>query len=148
VNDSAIGAIGAIGGDDQRPTPMGNYTAMRSYSIDSRCGAASRTGSPCRAPGSGRGGRCRFHGGASTGPTTPQGRARIADAQRQRWARFRAASSPITVRILVRETHDGFGGVHRAGDTPRLPVEVARLLITLRHAEVLGNEMTLSRSDT
>ena len=42
-----------------------------------RCGArAKSTGEPCRALGTGRGGRCRMHGGASTGPRTPEGRAR------------------------------------------------------------------------
>lgn len=41
------------------------------------CGAYARsTGKPCQAAGTGRGGRCRRHGGASTGPRTPEGRAR------------------------------------------------------------------------
>jgi hypothetical protein len=31
------------------------------------CGARNRQGFRCKLPGSGRGGRCRFHGGASTG---------------------------------------------------------------------------------
>ena len=35
--------------------------------------------------------RCRLHGGLSTGPKTPAGRARIAESQRSRWARFRSA---------------------------------------------------------
>ena len=37
--------------------------------------------------GLGRGGRCPNHGGASTGPKTPEGRQRIAGAQRRHWAR-------------------------------------------------------------
>lgn len=49
-----------------------------------RCGAKTRTGKPCQRPGSGRGGRCRNHGGMSTGPRTPQGLARSA-ANLQRW---------------------------------------------------------------
>lgn len=51
-----------------------------------RCGAKTRDGHPCKAlslPGKRR---CRFHGGMSTGPKTVEGRARIADAQRKRWA--------------------------------------------------------------
>lgn len=41
-----------------------------------RCGALSRsTGKPCRQPALANG-RCRFHGGLSTGPRTPAGRAR------------------------------------------------------------------------
>lgn len=41
-----------------------------------KCGAkcrGPRAGRTCEAPGIGRGGRCRRHGGASTGPTTPEG---------------------------------------------------------------------------
>lgn len=48
------------------------------------CGARCRDGHPCRAPGLGRGGRCRRHGGASTGPTSPEGRARSLAALRRR----------------------------------------------------------------
>ena len=42
------------------------------------CGALTRTGGPCKLPGAGCGGRCKFHGGASTGPRTVAGRARAA----------------------------------------------------------------------
>ena len=42
-----------------------------------QCGArAKSTGKPCRARGTGAGGRCKLHGGASTGPRTPEGKAR------------------------------------------------------------------------
>ena len=54
-----------------------------------RCGAQTRKGGPCKAqrlPGKTR---CRFHGGMSTGPRTPEGRERIAAAQRRRWAKWR-----------------------------------------------------------
>jgi hypothetical protein len=55
-----------------------------------RCGALARsTGQPCRAPGNGAGGRCKLHGGQSTGPRTTEGRARIAEAARRRWATWR-----------------------------------------------------------
>jgi hypothetical protein len=52
-----------------------------------KCGARNRQGEPCAVrvePGKAR---CRFHGGLSTGPRTIEGRARVAEAQRQRWAR-------------------------------------------------------------
>ena len=56
-----------------------------------RCGARTRAGPPCvasavwdQARNQARNGRCRFHGGASTGPRTPEGRARIAAANRLR----------------------------------------------------------------
>lgn len=37
------------------------------------CLAKTREGRPCRALGSGNGGRCKHHGGASTGPKTLEG---------------------------------------------------------------------------
>lgn len=47
-----------------------------------QCSAKSkRTGQQCRAPASQGKTRCRFHGGASTGPKTPEGRARCAAAK-------------------------------------------------------------------
>ena len=50
------------------------------------CGAFARsTGKPCQAPGNGRGGRCKLHGGMSTGPRTEQGRRRLQEAMKQRW---------------------------------------------------------------
>ena len=44
-----------------------------------RCGAKTRRGTPCRAPAM-RNGRCRLHGGKSTGPKTPGGIERIRQA--------------------------------------------------------------------
>ena len=44
-----------------------------------RCGAKTRKGTPCRAPAM-RNGRCRLHGGKSTGPKTPEGIERIRQA--------------------------------------------------------------------
>lgn len=40
-----------------------------------RCGAKNRRGVPCTAFAM-KNGRCRFHGGLSTGPRTPEGKAR------------------------------------------------------------------------
>jgi len=44
-----------------------------------RCGAKNRAGCPCRAHAMANG-RCRLHGGKSTGPRTPEGIARSATA--------------------------------------------------------------------
>jgi hypothetical protein len=51
-----------------------------------RCGARARsTGAPCRQPGIGAGGRCRWHGGASTGrPTTSNKYTKVAEANVER----------------------------------------------------------------
>ena len=45
-----------------------------------RCGAKTRRGTPCQRPANKRNGRCRLHGGASSGPRTEHGRAKIAAA--------------------------------------------------------------------
>ncbi|MDC0971444.1 HGGxSTG domain-containing protein [Alphaproteobacteria bacterium] len=44
-----------------------------------RCGAKTRMGTACQRPANKRNGRCRVHGGASTGPRTKEGRARISE---------------------------------------------------------------------
>jgi hypothetical protein len=49
------------------------------------CGAKTRAGGCCQVRAEPGKARCRFHGGKSTGPKTPAGRARIAEAQRLRW---------------------------------------------------------------
>lgn len=45
-----------------------------------RCGARTRHGDPCKGPAM-RNGRCRMHGGASTGPRTPEGLERLRAAR-------------------------------------------------------------------
>ena len=51
-----------------------------------KCGAYARsTGNPCQAKALANG-RCKNHGGLSTGPKTPEGRQAIAQATRQRMA--------------------------------------------------------------
>jgi hypothetical protein len=51
-----------------------------------RCGAYARsTGRPCRAPGTGRGGRCKLHGGKSTGPRTDEGLKQLEEAVKAQW---------------------------------------------------------------
>jgi hypothetical protein len=53
-------------------------------SMKIKCGAYARsTGKPCKA-GALRNGRCRNHGGLSTGPKTSEGRSAIAEATSKR----------------------------------------------------------------
>lgn len=55
-----------------------------------KCGARTRAGAACRAlvcvrpDGNGAAKRCRLHGGKSTGPTSIEGRAAIAESNRRR----------------------------------------------------------------
>ena len=46
-----------------------------------RCGAKTRKGTPCQRPARLPVGRCKLHGGASTGPRTKGGLARLTDAR-------------------------------------------------------------------
>lgn len=52
-----------------------------------RCGAKTRAGAPCLAPAVPGKRRCRMHGGLSTGPRTPEGKARSLAAARAALAR-------------------------------------------------------------
>src|SRR5829696_1349406 len=68
-----------------------------------RCGATCCDGSPCQAPpvwdkrlGRPVNGRCRMHGGLSTGPKTPEGRRRIAESNRARSALTRPQKGDST----------------------------------------------------
>jgi hypothetical protein len=55
-----------------------------------RCGAKNRKGTPCQCPAM-KNGRCRLHGGLSTGPRTPEGIERIRQA-RTKHGRYTAAA--------------------------------------------------------
>ena len=59
-----------------------------------RCGAKTRSGKPCQAPGMANG-RCRMHGGASTGPRTAEG---LANSRRSRWKHGRYSAFAIQNR--------------------------------------------------
>lgn len=54
-----------------------------------QCGAKTRKGKPCLNQSEPGKRRCKFHGGKSTGPKTAEGREKIAQAQRNRWEKWR-----------------------------------------------------------
>ena len=60
-----------------------------------RCGARTRSGGACRSPAMPNG-RCRMHGGTSTGPRTPEG------LERMRRARTRHGNDSGETRELMR----------------------------------------------
>lgn len=90
--------LGALGWKAPPPEPVGNFPTTTRARLgllvsgggkQGPCGARTRKGTPCRCkpiPGKRR---CKFHGGLSTGPKTTEGRERIAEAQRRRWADWR-----------------------------------------------------------
>jgi hypothetical protein len=47
---------------------------------------------PCQAKALANG-RCKYHGGMSTGPKTIAGRLRISEAQKARWRRYAARAA-------------------------------------------------------
>lgn len=70
----------------------GDLTAVR------RCGAWTREGGACRQPAMGNG-RCRLHGGKSTGPRTVEGQERC---RRARWRHGLRSREQAELRSQVR----------------------------------------------
>src|SRR5262245_21359872 len=56
----------------QRRGWLKNGNSPGDFTAAARCGAKTRRGTPCQGPAM-RNGRCRMHGGASTGPRTAAG---------------------------------------------------------------------------
>lgn len=61
---------------------------------DDLCLAKTREGRPCRALGSGKGGRCKNHGGGSTGPRTLEGIVRATENLRAAAQRRIGSATP------------------------------------------------------
>lgn len=53
-----------------------------------RCGALNRRGVPCKQSDIYRNGRCKYHGGLSTGPKTAEGKGRARANLGLRWPNF------------------------------------------------------------
>ena len=58
--------------------PPTNYPLFPEECVGLRCGAKTRAGTPCKLRSIYDNGRCKFHGGLSTGPKTPEGKKRSA----------------------------------------------------------------------
>ncbi|WP_283206833.1 HGGxSTG domain-containing protein [Methylobacterium thuringiense] len=65
-----------------------------------RCGAKTREGISCRSPAMPNG-RCRMHGGASTGPKTAEGLAR---SKRSTWRHGHRSAERIALRRMIAES--------------------------------------------
>lgn len=59
--------------------------------IEYPCGAWTRAGTPCRITAVYASGRCKLHGGMSTGPKTEEGKERIREGQKRRRERERGS---------------------------------------------------------
>lgn len=94
------------------------------------CGAKSRAGTPCkRAPTPGKK-RCKFHGGRSTGPKTPKGKAAMVQAKVQHGA---YATSDAYEAILASQHPDAYAAADAATNVTReLRFARARLAVVAR----------------
>lgn len=85
----------------EKGNKIGSMTSFGSAWPGVRCLAKTRKGSPCQRPAKLPAGRCRVHGGASTGPRTEEGRARIAAAQITHGRLTRAAKEAAKCRTEI-----------------------------------------------
>ena len=84
---------------EKKPVLLRNDNPQGNPMNAPRCGAKTRKGTPCKAPAMSNG-RCRMHGGKSTGPRTPEG------LERSRKANFKHgfySAESITNRKILRQ---------------------------------------------
>lgn len=62
--------VGSEAGSSIQPTPSHHLRSPK-------CGALTKAGAPCRGPKIPGRKRCKWHGGCSTGPRTPAGKAKV-----------------------------------------------------------------------
>ena len=74
----------------QKLIEAGKATRLGAHWPCQRCFAKTRQGTPCRNPVVTDRNRCRMHGGKSTGPRTPEGKARSIAAHTKHGRRSRA----------------------------------------------------------
>lgn len=80
--------------NNNEPLARGNYCNARTK----------QTGKPCKAPAMANG-RCRLHGGKSTGPRTPEGLARSRRANwKHGWYSAEAKAERRRIQKLLRES--------------------------------------------
>ena len=72
------------------PTKAGHATRFGPNWPGRRCLAKTRQGTPCQNPAIKGPGRCKLHGGKSTGPRTAAGRARVAAVNTKHGRRSKA----------------------------------------------------------
>jgi hypothetical protein len=88
---------------EKRRGRLRNANPSGDFSKAARCGAKTRRCTPCQCPAMANG-RCRLHGGLSTGPKTAEGIERIRRAVTKHGRYSHAAKAERQyVRILLRE---------------------------------------------
>ena len=90
----------------KRPVLLKNGNPQGNPMNAPRCGAKTRKGMSCRGPAMANG-RCRMHGGKSTGPRTPEGLER---SRKANWKHGRYSAESIAacryMRQLLRDSRE------------------------------------------
>lgn len=89
----------------------GNRTG--DFSKAPRCGAKTRAGGSCQCPAMPNG-RCRLHGGLSTGPKTSEGIERIRRARiKHGWYTKEARAERRRVRMLIQQCRESLASLEK-----------------------------------
>jgi hypothetical protein len=123
---------------EKPPTGLRNNNPRGDPNTAPRCGARTRAGTPCRSPAMPNG-RCRMHGGRSTGPRTIEGLNRLRAATTKHGAyatsaarRFRDPDDPFarqSLRMILKGTRETLDLIRRAGPEGPDPAALLALLI-------------------
>jgi len=84
---------------EKKPILLNNGNPQGNPMNAPRCGAKTRKGTPCKAPAMANG-RCRMHGGKSTGPRTPEGLER---SRKANWKHGYYSAKSISQRWYIRQ---------------------------------------------
>ncbi len=105
---------------------MMQHPMNRRFDLNSlpRCGAKTRAGTPCKRFGNLRNGRCKLHGGRSTGARTEEGKRAVRDAHTthgetppRKWLRFtRDARDMIALFKVAYPTDEDDGREQRSAE--------------------------------
>jgi len=98
---------------DKRRGRLTNANPPGDFSRAPRCGAKNRRGLPCQCPAMPNG-RCRLHGGLSTGPKTQEGIERILQAVKKhgRYSKQAIAERKF-YRSLMQECREALEAIRR-----------------------------------
>lgn len=87
-----------------------------------RCGAKTRKQTPCRAPAM-KNGRCRLHGGKSTGPKTEAGKQKIREAHLKDGLHTKEARAwRMESNKLIREYKEALREIERSSEYIKLRI--------------------------
>ena len=100
---------------EKKPVLLKNGNPQGNPMNAPRCGAKTRSGRPCKGPAM-KNGRCRMHGGKSTGPRTPEG------LEQSKKANFKhglysaeALEERRYISQLLRSSRETLGQVEKSG---------------------------------